>query len=154
MKLVALVCFLLSTSLFAADYQRNSSSFTIPTFTGNGGRVYYNCDSVEHRVKSVLEDMGAVVHSVRCTGGLDRWGGRMHLPASVRVVYDTLNSELDGNVATVVGETQISQRDNCHLNTNIFNAVKGNFEIYKESQRNCFRPSDRTRINIRVLMAQ
>ena len=154
MKLITLVALLISSNLFAADYERHSDSFTISTFAGNGARVYYNCDSVENKTKAVLEDMGAIVHSVRCTGGLDRWNGRFNLPASVRVVYDTLNSEIDGNVVTMVGQSSIRERDNCHLNTSIFEAVKKNFEIYKYTSRRCFRPGDRTRINMTLLLAQ
>lgn len=153
MKVIAIMAFLMSSSLFAADYQRNVSSFTIPVMT-NSGRIYYNCDSVEHRVREVLKDMGAIVHSVRCTGGLDRMGGRFNLPASVRAVYDSINSEIDGNVTTMVGQVKLNQRDNCHLIGSIFNSVKKNFEIFSENQRSCFRPNDRTRINMSILLAQ
>ena len=154
MKTLVLIGCLLSANIFAADYQRHSSSFTISTFANGGTRVFYNCDSVENRVTHMLKQMGAHVLSVRCTGGLDRWGAGMHLPASVRVTYDTLSSKIDGNVATVVGETQIKQRDNCHLNNAIFKGVRHNFEIYKQNQKRCLRPGDRTLIDLSLLLAK
>ena len=154
MKIIALIAVMLSTSLFAADFERKVDNFTISTIAPDGNRVYYNCDSVERRVETVLEEMGAIVQSVRCTGGLDRWNGRFNLPANVSVVYDVLNSELDGNVATRIVDTRISQRDNCHLNISIFESVKDNFEIDKYTQRRCRRSGDRTLINMTVLKAQ
>ncbi|MBD63806.1 MAG: hypothetical protein CME62_01255 [Halobacteriovoraceae bacterium] len=154
MKFILMIAVLVSANVFAADYERQMDSFTISTIAGNGARVYYNCDSVETKTKKVLEQMGAIVQSVRCTGGLDRWNGRFNLPARVTAVYDVLNSELDGNVATRIVSTRISERDNCHLNIEIFEAVKDNFEIEKFTQRRCSRPSNRTLIDMTVLQAQ
>ena len=153
MKIIAMLLLMTST-VFAANYERKVDNFTISTIAPDGNRVYYNCDSVESRTEAVLEEMGAIVQSVRCTGGLDRWNGRFNLPANVTVVYDVLNSELDGNVATRIAESRISQRSSCHLNISIFEAVKDNFEIEKYSQRRCRRSGDRTHIDMTVLQAQ
>lgn len=154
MKLIVMIVALMSASVFAADYERQVDSFTISTIAGNGARVFYNCDSVETKTKEILEEMGAIVQSVRCSGGLDRWNGRFNLPARVTAVYDVLNSELDGNVATMIVDTRISERNNCHLNIEIFEAVKDNFEIEKFTQRRCSRPGNRTLIDMTVLKAQ
>lgn len=152
MKMFTLMMVLFSASVFGADYERKTDRFTISTIAPDGNLVFYNCDSVENRVERVLEEMGAIVHSVRCRGGLDPWNG-FNLPASVTVVYDVLNSEIDGNVATQMMDSSISQRTNCHLNHEIFDAVKANFEIDKYTKARCRRASGRTRVRVVVLKA-
>ena len=152
MKKLILVLTLVAGNVFAANFQTNNSSFTVSDITRDGSRVYYNCDSVEHKVEKLLTKMGAKVHSVKCTGGLDVFG-RFHTPARVRVSYDTISSKLAGNVATAISSVSIKERDNCHLNNTVVKAVKKNFEISKVEMKRCFNANSRTRISMDVLKA-
>jgi hypothetical protein len=147
-----LISILTVSSAFAVDYERKFERFTISQFGDNGSRIYYNCDSVENAVSESLKEMGAIVHSVRCTGGLDRFG-RFHTPARVRATFDALSSKIDGNISSSIQSVEIRKRNNCHLYSSIVKGVSNSFEISKVNMRRCFRSDDRTRIKIQVRKA-
>lgn len=147
-----LISLLTVSSAFAVDYERKFERFTISDFTGNGSRVFYNCDSVEDTVTESLKEMGAIVHSVRCTGGLDRFG-RFHTAARVQATFDALSSKIDGNVSSSIQSVEIRKRNNCHLYNSIVKGVSDSFEISKVDMRRCFRSDDRTRIKLQVRKA-
>jgi hypothetical protein len=151
LKLI-LISVLTISSAFAVDYERKSESFTISQFAGNGARVFYNCDSVEDAVTQTLEDMGAIVRSVRCTGGLDRFGN-FHTAARVKTTFDALNSEIDGNISSSIQSVEIKNSNSCHLYNSIFKGISDSFEVSKVDMRKCNRPSARTRIKLQIRKA-
>lgn len=142
----------LSTSVFAVNYETQTSKFVISDRAENGNRVYYNCDSVESKVTSILEEMGAIVQSVRCTGGIDRFG-QFHMPARVVAIYESLNSEIAGNVSSAISDVKIREHGNCHLNNSIFKNIKEKFEITALKQSRCISASSRTLIKMKLLKA-
>ncbi len=150
-KLILIAAFTM-TSAFAANYEKKSESFTISQFANNGARIYYNCDSVETKVEQTLKKLGAIVYSVRCTGGIDRFG-RFHTPARVSATFDALNSEIDGNIATAIRTVSLNERTNCHLYQNIMRGLEQSFEISKVNYGRCHKPGARTRIKFKVLKA-
>ena len=150
MKKLFIVLALISSQAFAVNYQSNTSNFVISDMARDGSRVYYNCDSVEDKVEKLLTDMGAIVKNVRCSGGINRHS-RIFTPAFVRVSYDTLSSEIAGNVSASIMTVNLNERSNCHINNTVFKAVKKNFEISSVNMRSCFRPSQRTMIQVDVL---
>lgn len=132
---------------FGTEFLTNTASFTISTFSNFGGRVFYNCDSVEDQVERVLTKMGAQVEYVRCTGGLDRWG-RMHTAAHVRTSFITANSDDFNSLKTKV---TIKEHGNCHLNNEIVRSVVKYFEVENLNMRSCFRTDSNTHITMDVV---
>lgn len=154
MKFFMLMVLTLSSSAFATGYKSVSAKYTIFSNFGVGGHVYYNCDSVENRVEDLLERMGAKNIRVRCTGGLDRFGGRFSTPARVRTSFDVLSSRVrnDGTRASVQ-RVEIRKRDNCHLYSTSFKALSRYFETSNQRVSRCStsRAARRTRISFNVL---
>lgn len=151
MKVLALTLLMMSTSAFAVGYQSARASYTIFSNVGSG-QVYYNCDSVENHVEDLLEEMGARNIRVRCSGGLDRFGGRFSTPASVVATFEALRYGYP-NDGTIFSnrKVEIRERDNCHLYNTSFRALEKHFEISNSSASACFRPGDRTRISFNVI---
>ncbi len=154
MKFLVMAIFALSTSVFAAGYQTVSAKYTIFSNVGSGGSIYYNCDSVENKVEDLLELMGAKNIRVRCTGGLDTFGGRFSTPPRVRATFDAVRSNVrnDGTYASVK-RVEIRKRNNCHLYNSSFKALSRYFEISNAKTSHCSlsRASRRTRISFNVL---
>ncbi len=153
MKLLVLVLSLIAGHAHAVDYEHKVGQFTIPTFGTFGSKIYYNCDSVETKTKKLLKALGAKVQSVKCTGGLDTFGG-IHLPARVTALYSTLNSKLAGDIKTKMKTVNFKSRKDCHLYSQIFKRVKKKFEISNIKVRSCSSLDDRTYIKARVIIAQ
>jgi len=149
MKVLILMLALISSNVFAVGYKTVKSSFTVPELSGNGGRSYYSCDSVEAETQSILKTLGAKNISVRCTGGISPFGG-FHSPAFVRANYSVLSFEVQGNMTVAIANERIDG-NNCHLTNSIVNGVEKKFEISKLRTRNCFRASDRTMVTMDVL---
>lgn len=78
----------------------NSYGFTISSIWDFGGRVYYNCDSVEDAAKDMLQHLGARNISVQCTGGLDH-NGMPPMEAYLRVSYDSLKASGSGDPSAI-----------------------------------------------------
>jgi hypothetical protein len=152
MKSLLLILCLISTSAFAVGYEEYKSNFTISERTGDGARVYYNCDSVESAVEDMLVKLGALDINVRCSGGLDQFGN-MHMPANIKSSYRAINLESDSDVNMSVGveSEKIRNRSQCHLLNSVFMNIKGNFEIASFSKRSCLRSSDRALIKFDVI---
>lgn len=147
--LIFLATFLISNA-FAVGYQTVDKGFTIFSNFG-GGQVFYNCDSVENKVEDLLKEMGAKNISVRCSGGLDRFG-RFSTSARVRTSFDVLSYEAPNDGTLFSTQTvEVRERGNCHLYNSSFKALSKSFEMSDISTRSCFRPSDRTRISFKVL---
>lgn len=151
-KVTFLAMMLSVSTAFGAGYNNNYSHFSISQFTADGSRVYYNCDSVEDTVSSVLRKMGANISSVRCTGGLDRFG-QFHSSAVVKVSFESLSSKIDQGVAAHVEAVEFKVRNNCHLYNSIVKGVSESFEISSLKIRKCRKPGDRVRIKMNVLKA-
>ncbi len=149
-KVLTLISIIFSFSALSAGYERVEKSFTIRHITDFGSQVYYNCDSVENKTEQLLESLGAIVYSVRCTGGLDVFG-RFHMPARVKVEFEALKSEIDGGINSIYDVVSIRDFHNCHLNNSILNGVKDSLDILNIETRRCLRSSDRTRIEVSVL---
>lgn len=133
---------LMMSLLASSAYATTSTSFTISTFSNNGSRVYYNCDSVEDRVESILNTMGVSVVDVRCTGGLDRFG-RMHTSAFVRTTFDA--------TALEAKEVKITDRSRCHLNNSIVKSLAKSIKVENLKLGTCFRSGSRTRISLNIV---
>ena len=150
MKGLALVLTLISSSAFAVGYQSVNTSYTIFSNVG-GNNVYYNCDSVERNVENLLEEMGARNISVRCTGGLDRWG-RMSTSAFVRASFEALSYSMPNDgTHFAVEKVSINERGACHLYNTSVKALAKNFELTELSTGSCWRPGDSTSISFKVL---
>jgi hypothetical protein len=152
MKTLMLVLVLVTSNAFAIGYKEMSSSFTISSRTDAGMRTYYNCDSVEDRVESMLETMGASVHRVRCIGGINRWNPSLSTDAHVVATYSALSNEVqDGNMTVAISNERIRSNDSCHMINSAFNSLKANFELSGVKMRRCSRTRSRTSISFDVL---
>lgn len=149
MRILTFIIALVSLNVYAAEYERKDANFTIRDRVGFD-IVYYNCDSVEQTVESILGEMGAKDIRVRCTGGLDRMGFN-HLPARVNAEFEAINAELDGKISVNIDEVKFRNHRNCHLYNSIVNAVQDQFEIAHIEMRRCHRIGGATRIHMSVL---
>lgn len=150
MKFIMAFITALSFQAFGADYEAKEVNFTVSDRTSFGNRVFYNCDSVEHYVATSLEDLGARNITVRCSGGLDRFGN-IHLPARVSSTFEALNSSLVSSRKASMQEVVFRDHDNCHLMNSIIKSVMGEFEVASVEMRRCTSANAATRIKITVL---
>ena len=152
MKALMLVLVLVTSNAFAIGYKEMRSSFTISDRGDMGTRTYYNCDSVEDRVESMLETMGADVHSVRCIGGIHPWNPRLSTAAHVVATYSALSNDVqDGNMTVAISSEIIRTNYSCKMVNSAFNSLKKNFELSGVKMRRCSRAMDRANIRFDVL---
>ncbi len=142
MKILTLIA--LFASSFAMAEVNHETSFLVSQFTGNGNKIFYNCDIVEDFTEDVLEKMGAYDIRVRCSGGLDDF---FSTNAFVRASFST-NSE-DVEMAAV----ELKDRKNCHLAHETFRGLRDSFVLENvDTHNSCnFRPSGRYKITFSVL---
>jgi hypothetical protein len=120
MRSIALLALVVSASSFAGEYVSKKVSFSVG---GMGGfnTTYYNCDSVEDRVESHLETLGASNISVRCSGGLDTWSSMPPMPAYVTASFDAQLPSNGGGVEEMTLKARFDQ--DCELNTKALQAI-------------------------------
>lgn len=111
-----------------SEYSSTKASFNITSFGDFGTRIYYNCDSVEAEVKSLMKEFGAKNIQVRCTGGITPWGG-MATDAFVRLSMDVLTENVDGATNAEYQLVEISETRNCHLLKEVTKATKDLFKV-------------------------
>jgi hypothetical protein len=120
-------------------------------------QVYYNCDSAEDYIESLLKKMGASNISVRCTGGIDYGQIPMDF-LSIEVAYDNVrlpSANVTGTQTTGVWkEVKLNDFDNCNLAMETIKGVKDHFELkdIKGADR-CWDPNDSYRVSFSALMA-
>lgn len=140
MRTIAIAALLVSASAMA-DMGSKEVSFSVG---GRGGLnySYYNCDSVVDRVETLIEKLGGMNASVRCTGGLDTWRGMPPMPAYVTAGFDTVGGT--GAVETITIKSD-SFDSNCELNVAAMEALLPAFENIKvlKKRASCF--DNRTR---------
>ncbi|MEC9284165.1 MAG: hypothetical protein VX642_15725 [Bdellovibrionota bacterium] len=149
MRILTFIIALVSLNVYAAEYERKEANFTIRDRVGFD-IVYYNCDSAEYTVESILEEMGAKDIRVRCTGGLDPIGS-IHLPARINAEFEAINAELDGKISVKIDEVKFRNHKNCHLYNSVVKAVQDQFEIAHMEMRRCHRIDGSTLIKMSVL---
>lgn len=113
MKLIALLAVVMTSSAFAGEYVSRKLNFSPRTHTG-GNQYYYNCDFVEDRTETLLEQLGASNVRSRCTGGLN---SGMGMPAFARITFDAPVASENGVTETVV----IKGWESCELNSEFLN---------------------------------
>ena len=111
-----------------AEVQSVSKNFNISSFGDFGSRIYYNCDSVENAVESMMTDFGATNVSVRCTGGLNRWGG-FPTEARVSLSMDVLKMKAAGAMRGEYKSVRIRSFRSCHLLKEIADKTHGLFDV-------------------------
>lgn len=115
----------------AALFTQNVS-FQVDSRPGTSGRVYYNCDSVEGQIESMLEQMGAVNIQVSCTGGIDSHRPQIAWDASVDATFDTLHPVRPGTPGAInaaMRSVQIHEWDSCYLLNQAFQEVAPSFAL-------------------------
>jgi hypothetical protein len=138
MKVLSLVALMISTSIFAANYQNHNISFSISNFGDSGSRVFYSCDSVESEVENLLEELGAKSIRVSCTGGIDVFNPRFSRPAFVRVNFESLTEDSDTLIETNIVKLNIKAAgSNCHLIKQSFRGIENKFITSNVRQRQC-----------------
>ncbi len=104
-------------------------SYSLPSHVGGGDQIYYNCDSVESTVKSMLKKLGAEDIRVRCTGGIDEWS----TPTSAFVTAKFVAASMVKNnqAPRVASIKSVTLRDdgNCHLYNETLMALSEGMEL-------------------------
>jgi hypothetical protein len=150
MKLLISIIAMISATAYGADFERKTINYSISDRTGNGERIFYNCDSVETKTKAMLKKLGAKDINVDCTGGLDRFG-RHHMPAYVSADFMALNSELSGNRNVAFQTVKFVERNNCHFVNSSLKSLSEVLEISEISLRNCTSSRSTARASVTVL---
>jgi len=119
---------LASAQMINTNITTKNTSFRISSFGDFGSRVYYNCDSVESVVESMLTDFGAQNVSVRCSGGLNPWGG-FATEAFVRVEMDVMTENNDGAMRGEYQVVEIKSSQSCHLYREVAKNTHGLFNV-------------------------
>lgn len=148
MRTIAIAALLVSASAMADVAGSKEVSFSVG---GRGGLNYtfYNCDSVEERVETLIEKLGGTSASVRCTGGLDRWGGMPPMPSYVTARFETVGGT--GAVENVTIKAE-SFDQNCELNVAAMEALLPAFENVKvvSKRASCFDNRSRWYYNLQI----
>ena len=105
-----------------------TKKFTLKSDFGVNSEVYFNCDSVENSMRSMLSKMGATDIHVRCTGGIqdppfEFWD------ANVTVSYSSLKASSSGNIDADYRSISIDTFDSCVLLSQLFAEVQDSFDI-------------------------
>jgi hypothetical protein len=147
MRTLAIAALLVSASAMATDSGLKKVSFSVG---GRGGLNYtfYNCDSVEDRVETLIEKLGGTSVSVRCTGGLDTWGHMPPMPAYVTATFE--NAAGNGAVENVTLKSNMDS--DCELNVTALNAILPQFENIRviSKRASCFDNSSRWSYNLEI----
>jgi hypothetical protein len=144
MRFIALLVLVATTSAFAntvaRDVRFNHSGRTI------WGEVFYNCNAVEDIFEGHLRKLGASNIRVRCTGGIESWGGTMRgFPISVRA---TFNAPVPvSNNARIVTLKSRAGDNSCELHTGILNKVLPLFPAITVNSRRSRCSDNRSRWN-------
>lgn len=138
-----------------AAFRTHRLSFHIDSRPDVGLRVYYNCDSVESQLESLLEQMGARNIDVRCTGGFDRNLPEIAWEADVDLRFDALKlvgSGTPGAIRAAFQDIRIHEWDSCYLLRQTFDEVKSDFVLKNVSGPNrCFSANDSFRLELSTL---
>lgn len=133
MKLFLIALSLIVTQFSYADQVAYPTAteihYTLNSHLGGGEQVYYNCDSVESSVYSILKKIGAEQIKVNCTGGLDDW--RFPMPAYVSARFIAASSIKNKQAPRKASVESISLRDNgsCHLFKETLNTLEVAVEL-------------------------
>ncbi|MEX0799142.1 MAG: hypothetical protein WD025_06840 [Bacteriovoracaceae bacterium] len=156
MKLIIMALLAFSVSFATAQVvdtveKTQTESFRIDSRTDFGGRVYYACESVEHKTEALLKELGAYDISVRCSGGIDPWGGYAR-EAFVKTTFTVKSENAQGDQDGSYEEFEFKSFGSCHLYSEVFSQVKDAFEFERlDKVRRCFRSNDRITISGSVL---
>jgi hypothetical protein len=131
--------------------ETKTKRFNITSFGDFGSRVYYNCDSVEAEVKSMMELFGAQNISVRCSGGISPWGG-FATDAFVTLKMDVMTLDDEGTMRAEYEAVELRARRNCHLLKEVTKATAKLF-VMKDLKysRSCSPSSDFFRLSATIL---
>lgn len=148
MRTLVIAALLVSGSAMAVDAGSKEVSFSVG---GRGGLNYtfFNCDSVEGQVETLIEKLGGTNVSVRCTGGLDPWSSMPPMPAYVTATFD--NAGGTGAVENVTIKSQ-AWDSNCELNVTALESLLPKFENIKvvSKRASCFDNSSRWSYNLQI----
>jgi hypothetical protein len=139
--------------LIAAILVSGSAMATEVSFSagGRGGLnvTYFNCDSVEGQVETLIEKLGGTNVSVRCTGGLDTWRSMPPMPAYVTATFDTVGGT--GAVENVTIKSP-AWDSNCELNVPAMEALLPAFSNIKvvSKRASCFDNSSRWSYSLQI----
>jgi hypothetical protein len=149
MRFIALLVFVVTTSAFADTVSRDVK-FSHPTRT-IWGETFYNCNAVEDMLESHLRKLGASSIRVRCTGGLETWGGQWRgFPLNVRATFEAPVPTTD-----VVRSLRLASRagdSSCELHVAMLNKVLPLFpavEVVSKNDR-CSSNSSRWSFDLKV----
>lgn len=156
-KLVLLLACLAGFQFAHADVPahlvQTTKEFTIRSSFGAGGRVYYNCDSVESSVADMLSEMGAIRINVRCSGGIQ--DNFPPMDAYVRVTFTALKLAAINDRDVIKADwkrVDLHSWDDCVLKTQVFENVQSGFalsDVRRTTQ--CSSPSSQFRANFLAL---
>ena len=93
-----------------------------------------------------MKDFGATNVSVRCTGGLDRWGG-FATEARVSLSMDVLKTETQGAMRGEYQAVEFRAFGSCHLYKEIAEKTHGLFDVKSLSYTRRCNSMDRFRLN-------
>ncbi len=154
MKSLILVATLVFTSasfsLGATKTQMNQNFFLSSDFDF-GGKIYFNCRSVEDQFTTLLKTLGASDIKVSCTGGITEgvppigWDN-----ASVTASYTTLQDNTDSQGAYKA--VKLNQFDSCFLMTQLFKQVEHSFSMKDlKVTRSCMEADEAFHLQAEVL---
>jgi hypothetical protein len=135
----------------------NSFDFVVNGRTGMGNQVYYNCESAEDYIETLLEKVGATNISVRCTGGID-FGQTPMNELSIEVAFDSVRlpsaSVTGTQTAAVWKSVKLQDFDNCNLAMETIKGVKDHLEL-KDVQglHRCWDSHDSYNVTLSALVA-
>ena len=135
-------------------FQQVEQEFMIDSDVDFGGKIYYRCDTVEISVKLLLEKMGARDVQVRCYGGIDQFRPVELSSSSLKLQYTVLSSRDSSSARYPTQWTAVSIRsfESCHLLTQVFKQVKGQFELRNiTGPSTCFSSNQNFRVQFETL---
>ena len=125
-------------------------NFRINDRTLFGSTVFYACDSVEGAATELLTKLGATNIEAKCHGGIRPWGGWSG-PSYLNVSFNVKKASDEGTTEGSYEFINFRSYGSCHLYSEIFNGVKGAFDILRPDFSACFRTDSNFRLNGEVL---
>ena len=130
--------FVSAAALTVVAFNASAEQLAYPTLTEvsysldsnvGGDQVYYNCDSVESSVKSMLKKVGAENISVRCTGGLDRWSFPTPAYVTAKFVAASMVKNNSAPRKALVQNVTLRDNGNCQMYLNTLEALSEAMEL-------------------------
>ncbi len=102
-----------------------NQSFLVDSNFDFGGKVYFNCSSLENQFSVLLKTLGATDVKVTCNGGFTQGLPPIAWEANVKVSYTAVDN--DDNSQSNFKAVKLNQSESCFLMTQLFRQVEHSF---------------------------